>query len=776
MKSKLICKYFLAVFCSASYLFVPPAAQASTPFPIVFINEINWAGSSLSTADEWLELLNPTSENISLAQWTVVGAGASEKNLILPDDAVIMAHDTYLIANFDWSDSRTALLSEPNLTTSTLSLSNSILIIELFDSQGNLIDMAGNAEVPPAGSSGEQKISMQRLDYTLPGYEASAWSDATMSDGLSTDDLGTPGLSELPNLVYDALPDEDINEDQVVTSTMGTYPEDPAMIEAELGTTTASTTSDESSSLEIQDDQSQNQETEIVTSTTATATTTELTPITTSTSTTTTIITDNQPTNTVITVISSQQASTSSGQQTDIQNNILNQNTIRLNEIMAYPTEGPEWIEIISTLPNSIIDLDGMTIYDAAGKILTLNGLLTPDQPYMAFSLNSAKLNNGGDTVYVKNADGHDIDILTYDSSKKGVSWALDESDAWLETTTSTPGAANVFSSTEPVQTVSTPVTNQPPASSAVVKTTATANSQTTSPATKSAVQTTAQKTSASTKTSSPASATARQASAVTAKTTAPKASTAAKTQTANDKDTLTEINFDMLKDSTYGGVKVRLRGLVGTPAQLLTSRAFILLNHDGRGLMVKVPTDRKMPDHGSMLEVTGTLKFDSHDLPYLSVSTKDEWQILNQEMSDIKFHNSTLFAPSAEDAWSLVNVTGTVLEVKTSSFTILVDEIEIQVKIRPGVNYRAKRLIKDDLVNITGILDLSSETTTILPRSADEIQLISHQIKNEAAAPTTQKKGVPGWTPFGAAIGAIGTIEGFKRVRTRFKKIKIKA
>lgn len=772
----------MIVFCSATYLFVPPPARAASALPMVYINEVNWAGSSLSTADEWLELINPTSENISLAQWKIVGAGASEKDLILPDGTIIMAHSTYLIANFDWNDSRTALLSEPNLTTSTLSLSNSILIIELFDSQGNLIDMAGNAEVPPAGSSGEQKISMQRLDYALPGYEASAWSDTTMSDGLSTDDLGTPGLSELPNLMYDELPDEEIHEDQMVTSTMDTYPEDPAIIEAELGTTTASTTSDESSSLEITDDSSQGQEMETVTSTAATATTTELTPTTTSTSTVAaTMATDNQPTSTVMIVNSPEQVSSTNtepgSQQTDAQNNTFDQNTIRLNEIMAYPTEGPEWIEITSTLTDSIINLEGMTIYDAAGKILTLNGSLNPDQPYMVFSLNSAKLNNGGDTVYVKNADGQDIDILIYDSSKKGVSWALDNTGVWQETSTSTPGTANVFSDNAPVQAASALAADQPTANSAAVKTTAAPSTQTTNPAAKNTAQTTAQKTVTNTKISSPAPVTAKQASAVSTKTAvASKTSTAAKTKTAADKNTLTEINFDMLKDSTYGGVKVRLRGLVGTPAQLLTSRAFILLNHDGRGLMVKVPTDRKMPDYGSILEVTGTLKFDSHDLPYLSVSTKDEWRILNQEMTDIKFHNSSLFAPSAEDAWSLVNVTGTVLEVKSSSFTVLVDEIEIQVKIRPGVNYRAKRLIKNDLVNITGILDISGEMPTILPRSAEEIQLISHEQKTEAAPAKAQKNGVPGWTPFGAAAGAIGTIEGFKRVRTRFKKMKIKA
>ena len=782
MKSKLFCKYFLIVFCCASYLFVPPPAHANQPLPTVYINEVNWAGSALSTADEWLELLNPTSEDISLAQWKIVGAGASNKNLVLPSDAVIPAHSTFLIANFDWNDPRTALLNEPNLTTSTLSLSNSILIIELFDDQNNLIDMAGNAEAPPAGSSGIPKISMQRVDYSLPGYEAGAWANATISDGLSTDDLGTPGWSELPAMVYDPLPDESANEDPIATSTDDVDQEEPVVNEEQLWTDAASTTSLESSSEEITNNQSSEPIMEITTSTTTAATTTEATFNTTSTNTVAvTITTDNQPASTTTIINSSQQVIGSNtetdNQQTSAQDDVSNQNTIRLNEIMTYPTEGPEWIEITSALTNGIINLEGMTIHDAAGKILTLNGSLTPDQPFMVFSLNSAKLNNGGDTVYLKNANGQDVDILIYDSSKKGVSWSLDESGHWQETTTSTPGAANIFSSANPAVSAGAQVQNQPAVDSAAVKTTPATGVHTTNAATKSTAQTTAQNTPTGVKTDSPAPVTAKQAMAASTKTAgASKTSTAAKAQTGADKNTLTEINFDMLKDSTYGGIKVRLRGQVGTPAQLLTSRAFILLNQDGRGLMVKVPTDRKMPDYGTLLEVTGTLKFDSRDLPYLSVSTKDEWQTLNQEITDLKFHNSSLFAPSAEDAWSLVNVTGTVLEVKSSSFTILVDEIEIQVKIRPGVNYRAKRLIKNDLVNIAGILDISGEMPTILPRSAEEIQLISHEQKTEAAPVKAQKNGVPGWTPFGAAAGAIGTIEGFKRARTHFKKIKIKA
>lgn len=774
MKSKLFCKYFLIVFCGASYLFVPPPAHAASYIPMVYINEVNWAGSSLSTADEWLELLNPTSEDISVAQWRIIGAGAGNKNLILPDDAIIQAHSTYLIANFDWNDPRTALLNEPNLTTSTLSLSNSILIIELFDRGGNLIDMAGHAEAPPAGSSDTPKISMQRVDYTLLGYEAGAWADATMSDGLSTDDLGTPGLSDLPNFIHEPLPDETANEDQFATSSMDTDPEEPVINQNEPWTNTSSTISDESILPEIADGLNQAQEMEIITNTTLTATTTEPLPITTSTNA-TTDLTANNPA--AIAVNSPPQTSPLSNQQIDVQNNTSNQDTVRLNEIMAYPTEGPEWIEVTSTLPDSIVDLEGMTIHDAAGKILTLNGLLMPEQPFMIFSLTSAKLNNGGDTIYIKNSAGQDIDILIYESSKKGVSWSLNESGNWQETPISTPGAANIFPKASLTETDKLPATEQPTINQTAVNENPESNLKTPAIAVQSTTQTSGQKTPDNTKTNTQTATVPKIATPVVAKTaTASKTSTNTKTQTTADNNILTEINFDMLKDSTYGGIKVRLRGLVGTPAQLLTSRAFILLNHDGRGLMVKVPTDRKMPDYGSWLEVTGTLKFDSRDLPYLSVSAKDEWQILNQEIIDIECHNSNLFAPSAEDAWSLVSVTGTVLEVKSSSFTVLVDDIEIQVKIRPVVNYRAKRLIKNDLVNLTGILDISGEMPAILPRSAEEIQMISHEQKTEADPAKAQKNGVPGWTPFGAAIGAIGTIEGFKRVKTHFKKTKIKA
>lgn len=39
----------------------------------VIISEVAWGGTAASTADEWIELHNPTTQTISLAGWTLQG-------------------------------------------------------------------------------------------------------------------------------------------------------------------------------------------------------------------------------------------------------------------------------------------------------------------------------------------------------------------------------------------------------------------------------------------------------------------------------------------------------------------------------------------------------------------------------------------------------------------------------------------------------------------------------------------------------------------------------
>ena len=122
------------IWLTISALFVPTwlipkiSAQES---PQIIINELAWAGSSVSSQDEWIELFNPTTETIDIGGWQLTKNTAEEKlMLIIPESSAINAGDYFLISNFDETDSVIAI--EPSLIDSAVTLSNSALQIKLY--------------------------------------------------------------------------------------------------------------------------------------------------------------------------------------------------------------------------------------------------------------------------------------------------------------------------------------------------------------------------------------------------------------------------------------------------------------------------------------------------------------------------------------------------------------------------------------------------------------------------------------------------------------------
>lgn len=126
MKGKKILIRFLVLLLAvqgavaAQLLFLPSARADSTPE--VVINEIMWMGSSLSTADEWIELYNPTDREIDIGGWFLTGVD-SGGNLVIPKGKKIASRGFFLISNFDKSDD-TILDIKPDLYTTRLQLLN----------------------------------------------------------------------------------------------------------------------------------------------------------------------------------------------------------------------------------------------------------------------------------------------------------------------------------------------------------------------------------------------------------------------------------------------------------------------------------------------------------------------------------------------------------------------------------------------------------------------------------------------------------------------------
>ena len=164
-----------------------PASAETTFTPDVYISEINWAGSSQSRSDEWIELHNADGQSVDLSGWVITGSASKGEALSIAERTVLEAYGTLLIANYATDNEKTTLTVEADLVTASLSLSNSSQEILLAMPDGTVVDGVGDGGAPEAGST-EPFVSMQRnaADRT--------WSSATQSTGLSdTTQLGSPG-------------------------------------------------------------------------------------------------------------------------------------------------------------------------------------------------------------------------------------------------------------------------------------------------------------------------------------------------------------------------------------------------------------------------------------------------------------------------------------------------------------------------------------------------------------------------------------------------------
>ncbi|MBI2551455.1 lamin tail domain-containing protein [Candidatus Uhrbacteria bacterium] len=182
-----------------SSLLLPSFAHA-TPLPSVIISEVNWGGSAPSVADEWIELVNLTTDPVDISGWTLAGAASGTALITLPPGSQILSGGTFLISNYDADAPNSALALTPSYVTTTVSLSNSSLSLLLADRAGNLVDEAGDGTSPFAGSArttgGAGGVSMLRFDPLRAGTRADAWVSAIESLGFDTGSIekGTPGV------------------------------------------------------------------------------------------------------------------------------------------------------------------------------------------------------------------------------------------------------------------------------------------------------------------------------------------------------------------------------------------------------------------------------------------------------------------------------------------------------------------------------------------------------------------------------------------------------
>lgn len=785
-----VCSALITFSLTASVLFPAFPTLAS---PSIVIGEIAWAGSSASAADEWIELWNLSNAEVSIDGFVL--SGASEEPLALPKNAVIPPRGTFLIANYSHEDEKSALAVPPPLITTAVSISNSKLSIALLDKDGFEIDRVGDGGAPPAGTSGAIKVTMIRL--------ADGWMNATSSAGYDEgrNDLGTPGVCDgcappAPETPLEPPPMPPI-EETLPTSTPATpsveYFSEPApsisstSTEPVLLPEATSTASTTSTSFYAASTPTLPETSDASTSTSSSTTTHEIL----SASSTAPLPDSPSITSTPPASLPSvpPQPSVSAAPppappvsappppQTATSNTAASSpppfHLLRLNELMPQPEGENEWIEIVlmGTGNEQFVSLQGVQLHDAMGKIFTYaSGTMSDTAFFFRIFLPLARLNNGGDTLTLRDPTGQIIDVFSYSSSQKGKTWARypDGIGAWDISDDPTPDAANPSPPIggEPVEppaepaavAIATVVTEEPPAA-AVVTVIPDESPEGGEPIELPGIDPPS-KPALPKKTSPPPKPKVQ-----------PLAKTTAKTKSAAVKSTAvqspTQLTHAMLADYTEGGLRVSLKGSVGSPPGLLPGHSFALLSPDGRGLMIRVPSTRKLPEFKEQLTVTGSLVFDSSSIPILKVNSNDGWHLLDGVHQVAAPRTMSLIAPGAEDAWSLVNATGTVKAVRTSVVQIETADGDVDVAIKPLVKYRGVRLAIGDVIAVSGLLDVTPDVPRLLPRQAEDIQLVRH------ASPAEKKKapGLPDWAPFGAAGLAVAGTEGIKRLRQMRKQ-----
>ena len=162
--------------------------------PTVEIIEIAWSGTAASWADEWIELRNPTKEEVDLAGWSLswedvrIPLGKVTESTVEVNNSVIGPGEVFLLERTD--DDTISSVKADLIFKGSLSNSGEKIVLE--DDKGNEVKVVDATGGWPAGTSsdgepgyasmellngkwgtheklGEQKDANEDLIYGSPG-------------------------------------------------------------------------------------------------------------------------------------------------------------------------------------------------------------------------------------------------------------------------------------------------------------------------------------------------------------------------------------------------------------------------------------------------------------------------------------------------------------------------------------------------------------------------------------------------------------------------------
>lgn len=116
--------------------------------------------------------------------------------------------------------------------------------------------------------------------------------------------------------------------------------------------------------------------------------------------------------------------------------------SVLINEFLSNPSSGSDWIELYNPT-NSTVDLTNWTLFDSTSNMKALSGSISPTR-FITFDV-SNRLNNSGDSIYLKDLNGNVQDSFTY-SHDPGVDRSIgrqSDGESWKIFTSSSKAITN---------------------------------------------------------------------------------------------------------------------------------------------------------------------------------------------------------------------------------------------------------------------------------------------------------------------------------------------
>ncbi len=779
-------RYVALIIFACTFATLSPVRTLANTLPRVVISEMQWGGSALSTADEWIELANTSAESIDISSWKITGIASQNADITLPEGTILSSHATYLVANYAEGDVKSVLATPAQYVTSAVSIPNSELAITLLDNHGNLIDSFSETGTPKTGSTVPHASSVRNLaDGT--------WFTATASKNMSLPEtLGSPGYAVFPEIavpiieevssvvaqadepnieVFDATDETLLFASEPALSSDAT--EGPSLAEIDLSTP-EDVIEESSETLEnileeeiveiTSEDLPPEEIVEIALSDQETGSTTDEEPE----------ITDESSSEEVITLITpivsdvvtaaivveetseeeselaseseidtsqntqSVSASTSSSGNDDTETNIvlnLDYSSLYVTEFVSSPLDGKEWVE----LWNAGIDelsLDGIVLTDASGKATTLTGTIA-SQAYHLVENPKGKLNNDKDSIIITLPDGQVLFTLAYGTEtfptpKKGVAAGVC-SNGWRTDLVPSPAAENICPTTSLKITtydneLSTSSTIN--GSSTTQGTPATLQGDVSSEETETVVytpplaQVTASVIEEAVVDEVPEKETTSSQKATAKKVTA-KTATAKKT---TSKTTVLSVDIADL-ESLESGQHVTVSGTITAEPELFGKRIAYL---NGVQLYFHKATWPSLPS-GTLVDVTGVWDYDG-DRRRIKISDAPDIEIIGSEtVSPVSWDN--IPADSAGDILVTASGSLTKKEGETYIFSSLTGK---DFRVVDVAKTGALTLLKaGDNATVTGMLFPSDGNWILAPRTAEDLVLSAPAALPEAVLPS---------------------------------------